>query len=44
MEIKTKMTPFLLQNCGIKEENLYWTAIEGLNGINIKEPINKEEA
>jgi len=33
-----------LKNCGFKKENVYWTAIEGLTGENIKEKTQKAEA
>lgn len=37
--IKDNLQPFLVKNCGFETGSIFWCCVEGLTGVNIKEPV-----
>lgn len=37
--IKDKLQSFLIKNCGFESSAIQWVCVEGLSGVNMKEPI-----
>lgn len=37
--IKDNLRDFLVRNCGFDSDNIQWICVEGMSGINIKEPV-----
>lgn len=42
--IKNNLEPFLIENCGYEKEDIFWTIISGLHGINMDKRIQQEKA
>lgn len=42
--IKDQLYPFLRKNCGFDSEKIFWAGVEGITGLNIKNPIPNEKA
>lgn len=42
--IKENLFTFLMRNCGFESHRIFWTAVEGLTGLNIKDPVNLPQA
>ena len=42
--IKTNLSRFLVENCGYEEEDIFWTIISGLHGLNMDKRIPQETA
>jgi peptide chain release factor subunit 3 len=42
--IKTNLSRFLEENCGYEPENVFWTIISGLHGLNMDKRIPQETA
>jgi len=42
--IKNNLGPFLVENCGYEEKDIFWTIISGLHGLNMDKKIPQETA
>lgn len=43
-QIYDEVQPFLVESCRFEKTNIFWCAIEGLSGINIKDKVTCDEA
>ncbi len=42
--IKDQLYPFLRKSCGFDSEKIFWAGVEGISGLNVKDPVPYEKA